>query len=133
MDSRLLNKLVGERIRRRRKKLGMKQKDLAALMGSSRAALANVETGRQNIILHHIYRFADVLDLELSDLLPDPAELQRTARTNNLPMPDDLSRIQRDQIARLLREPAGDTLQKEGEDDAPERKARSRARRPGNA
>lgn len=102
MDSERLRKIVGERIKNRRNKLGMKQKQLAARMGVSRATLANIETGRQNMLLHHLYRYAEELDLDVRDLLPDPADFQGPEDQNDFPIPDNLSRAQRAQIARLL-------------------------------
>lgn len=114
MDLELLRKIVGERIKSRRNKLGMKQKELAARMGVSRATLANIETGRQNMLLHHLYRYADELDLDVFDLLPDPADHQGQDEHNDFPMPDNLSRVQRVQIARLLRGEQGLTDTTEG-------------------
>jgi transcriptional regulator with XRE-family HTH domain len=102
MDSALLRKHVGALIRARRKNVGMTQVALAARMGMSRAALANVETGRQNIVLPQLYRFAATLDLPVTELLPDPAAITGKPRTQELPLPANLSRSQRAQIARLL-------------------------------
>lgn len=40
----------------------------------SRASLANIETGRQKILLHYLYRIAAVLDLDrIEALLPAQA------------------------------------------------------------
>jgi transcriptional regulator with XRE-family HTH domain len=103
MDSRWISKRVGGLIKSRRKHLGITQENLAAQMGMSRAALANVETGRQNILVHHLYRFAERLDLDVTDLLPDPAEYENSATPNEFPLPENLSREQRAQIARALR------------------------------
>lgn len=60
---------IGERIAERRKELGWRQDDLAKQMGWSRASIANLETGRQRILLHHTLELADVLDMNVSDLL----------------------------------------------------------------
>lgn len=80
----------------------MTQEELASRLGMSRAALANVETGRQNILLPQLYRFAESLGLKITDLLPDPAALRSTQTADSLPMPDNLSPVQRAQVARLL-------------------------------
>jgi DNA-binding XRE family transcriptional regulator len=107
MDSAFLRQHVGGLIRARRKILEMTQEELATRMGMSRAALANVETGRQNILLPQLYRFAEALGLKVTDLLPDPATLRPTPAAENLPMPGDLSPVQRAQVARLLGDGAG--------------------------
>lgn len=37
----------------------------------SRASIANIESGRQNILLHHVYALASALEFsKVSDLLP---------------------------------------------------------------
>ena len=42
-----------------------------ARLGLTRASLANIETGRQRAMLHHIYEIADALELEsILDLIP---------------------------------------------------------------
>lgn len=114
MDSSLLRKYLGERIKSRRNQLGMKQKDLASRMGVSRATLANVETGRQNMLLHHLYLYAEELELDVTDLLPDPADLQSPVKENELPLPGNLSRLQKAQIARLMRGETAATGTNEG-------------------
>lgn len=126
MDSKLLCKHVGARIKARRRHLEMRQQDLAARMGISRAALANVETGRQNLLVLHLYRFAAALKLHVTDLLPDPAEIRSTAETGDLPLPENLSRAQKAQITRLFRGDAADESQTQDEDHGPHKKTRSR-------
>src|SRR5437016_3336973 len=61
---------LGTLIRNRRKKLLLTQRDLAARIGISRASLANIETGRQKVLVHQLYALATALDLAPSDLLP---------------------------------------------------------------
>jgi transcriptional regulator with XRE-family HTH domain len=61
---------IGLLIRARRKALNLRQKSLASELGISRGSLANIETGRQSILVHQLYRFANVLRLPPHDLLP---------------------------------------------------------------
>ena len=93
---------IGAIIKSRRKTLGMKQETLAGLLGVSRGSLANVETGRQGILVHQLYKFADALRLTPYDLLP--LALADTSRTEpiELPLPRDLKAQQREQIARFF-------------------------------
>ncbi|MCC6206435.1 MAG: helix-turn-helix transcriptional regulator [Hyphomicrobiales bacterium] len=126
MDSELLRRHIGALIKARRKRLKITQESLAARMGMSRAALANIETGRQNMLLHHLYRFADNLKLKVTDLLPEPALLESAAEPDDLPLPENLSRAQRAQVARLMRDDtAADGTEEDG-DHGPRKKTQSR-------
>jgi transcriptional regulator with XRE-family HTH domain len=63
---------VGKRISARRKAAGLTQEALAAAMGMSRPALANIERGGQRLALHVALKLARVLRLEggVTTLLP---------------------------------------------------------------
>ncbi len=64
-------RLIGSRIATRRKDLRLKQVEVAAQIGLTRASLANIEKGRQKIMLHQIYRVAEALRIEsILDLVP---------------------------------------------------------------
>ena len=93
---------LGILIRSRRKKLLLTQHDLAARIGISRASLANIETGRQKVLVHQLYSLAMALDLAPSDLLPPVAASESSRDWSILPLPDDLKVEQKKQIARLL-------------------------------
>jgi len=61
----------GRTVAARRKKLELTQAQLAARLGMSRASVANIESGRQNVLLHHVYSLASALEFaKVSDLLP---------------------------------------------------------------
>jgi transcriptional regulator with XRE-family HTH domain len=93
---------IGAIIKTRRETLKMKQEVLAGQLGISRGSLSNIETGRQSILVHQLYRFADMLQLSPNDLLPvavnDHAKTERTL----LPLPGDLKAQQKEQLTRLL-------------------------------
>src|SRR6266705_3229748 len=57
---------VGERIRAARETAGLSQRDLAARMGTSQAAVARLEAGGVGATLTTLHRVADALGLELS-------------------------------------------------------------------
>jgi transcriptional regulator with XRE-family HTH domain len=94
-------KTIGTLIRRRRRRLDWSQKLLAARLGISRATLANIETGRQRILVHHLYAFAEVLEMKPNDFLPAGSP-DSTQDWSLLPIPDDLNLRQKEQIARLI-------------------------------
>lgn len=61
----------GRAIATRRRVLGLTQADLAARVGMSRASIANIESGRQNVLLHHVFSLATALQMsKIADLLP---------------------------------------------------------------
>jgi transcriptional regulator with XRE-family HTH domain len=98
-----LYKSLGALIRRRRRRLELTQADLAAKLGVSRASLANIETGRQNVLVHQLYDLSDALDLPVQDLLP--IRTKKSPVNRDLPLPKGLTAEQRAQITQLL----GDT------------------------
>lgn len=68
----------GKALATRRKELGLTQAKLAMRVGMSRASIANIERGRQNVLLHHVYHLADALEIaRISDLLPAPVRPQK--------------------------------------------------------
>jgi transcriptional regulator with XRE-family HTH domain len=71
MAEEAIYKAFGRAIATRRRKLELTQAELAARVGMSRASVANIESGRQSVLLHHVYGLAEALDIaKVSDLLP---------------------------------------------------------------
>jgi len=71
-----LYKLVGERLARLRIDRGATQGDLGTFAGLTRASIANIEKGRQRVLVHQLYLFADFLDTDVEELLPEPQEVK---------------------------------------------------------
>ena len=68
-------KAFGRAVATRRRKLELTQAELAARVGMSRASVANIESGRQSVLLHHVYGLAEALEItKVSDLLPAPSK-----------------------------------------------------------
>jgi transcriptional regulator with XRE-family HTH domain len=114
MDTSSLYREVGAVIRHRRRALDLTQGELASRLGISRGGLANIETGRQNLLVHQLYQFAAALDMNVHDLLPLPRQmiihdLLSVARatldhsqSKELPMPKGLTADQKAQVARVF-------------------------------
>lgn len=77
----------------------MKQEELAARVGISRASLANIERGRQSVLVHHLYAIAKALSLAPADLLPSVDEAEAAEA---LPMPSGLKPEQVKAISRIF-------------------------------
>lgn len=61
----------GRAVAVRRENLGWTQAELASRVGLSRASIANIERGRQGVLLLHVYDLAEALGLaKVGDLLP---------------------------------------------------------------
>jgi len=111
MNSDPIYKQIGTIVRVRRKALKMTQKDLAKKLAISRGSLANIEAGRQNILVHQLYRYAEALKLERFDLLPERLpDSSASATWKGLPLPPGLKSEQKEQIARLIDEASTETL-----------------------
>lgn len=62
----------GEKLRYRRKVIGMTQDELASRLGySSKSSIAYIESGRSSIPLHRVKEFAAVLACDPQDLADD--------------------------------------------------------------
>lgn len=71
LDSELLYKDVGLRVKAARKAVGMTQDVLSQHIGLMRPSVTNIENGNQRIQLHTLYAIAKVLDCPVSTLLSD--------------------------------------------------------------
>lgn len=60
---------LGDRIRMHRKRAGYTQQFLADGVGITRAALANIELGRQRIMLHYLTDYALHLGIKPQELV----------------------------------------------------------------
>lgn len=97
---------LGKRIKGLRKGLGQTQDKMAKQMGISRASLANIEAGRQQVLVHHLFAFARALQLESpSQLLPTLAELsQEDSDIKSLSLPKKgLTKNERNEVLNFLR------------------------------
>lgn len=59
----------GQRVQLRRQELGLQQHELGERTGFSRASIANIETGRQNVGLQRLTDLAQALETSVASLL----------------------------------------------------------------
>ena len=75
--------VFGRRLRKLRDQRRMAQHELALLSGLTRASIANIESGRQRVLLHQILQFAGALQVEISDLVPTTSEVELELENDN--------------------------------------------------
>lgn len=71
-EEKALNRHVGSLIQQYRKggELAMTQAELASKSSLSRASISSIENGSQQVSLISLYRLANALEVDISDLLP---------------------------------------------------------------
>ena len=67
----MLQKYIGYLLKKARNNAGDTQKDLSEKIGKSRVSVANYEAGKQVMPLDILYKVADALCVEISDLIPE--------------------------------------------------------------
>lgn len=75
-----LREIVAANLRAERARRGLRQEDLADLVGLSRSGYADVEAARRRLTLAETVDVLDALDLDLRDLLAGRDEVARRAR-----------------------------------------------------
>lgn len=96
--------LLGRAVAKRREQLQLTQAEVASRIGLTRASLANIETGRQKVLLHHIYLLAEALGLSsILDLVP--AAFEGGVRDEPLPLGNTkVTPAQKAQLRSLVRQ-----------------------------
>lgn len=61
----------GRRVQVARKKKGLSPSQLATLIGLARTSVANIESGRQRVPIHILWRLSDALGTPVSELVPE--------------------------------------------------------------
>ncbi len=103
-----LYRALGRAVAKRRKELGLTQAHVSAGIGLTRASLANIETGRQKLLLHQVYRLANVLQLgSILDLAPARFKFESDAVApahDELPLDAaKVTQTQRQQVENVVR------------------------------
>lgn len=96
-----LYRSIGSVIRAKRRQRDWSQEELAQKLMISRGTLANIEGGRQRILVHQLYAIAAALELKPLELLP-AAVTPITGAPEAFPLPENLNAHQKEQLARLI-------------------------------
>ena len=67
-------KMFGRRLRELREKNRVPQEELATLSGLTRSSIANIENGKQRVMLHQLLKFAEALRVDLATLVPNQSK-----------------------------------------------------------
>lgn len=67
--------IFGRRLRELREQRGLPQQELAILSGLTRASVANIESGRQRVLLHQMLKFSQALRVDLNTLVPQVSDI----------------------------------------------------------
>lgn len=113
MEAAHIYRNLGMRIRDLRKSLRQTQDQLAKQIGISRASLANIEAGRQQVLVHHLFALAAALQLDSPAqlLLAPQARVLKSGASSPLPLAEDgLTEKQRREVLSLM----GDAMQQGG-------------------
>lgn len=87
MSEMQLYKQLGKAVAKRRDDLGLKQDEVAKAIGLARASLANIENGRQRILVHQLFRLVTALKLNsITDLVPHTWEFDEDEDVPQLKM-----------------------------------------------
>jgi transcriptional regulator with XRE-family HTH domain len=109
MDDAGLYRLLGRNVAAHRADRKLKQAQVAERLGLSRASLANIESGRQRPMLHHVYELVDALGLDsITDLLPErwpealPAADAPAATQRDMFASESLTSVERAQVTMVI-------------------------------
>ena len=101
MEQSELYSQFGQLVRRHRERLGLNQAEIGQAIGLTRASIANIETGRQRIPLHHLYSLARALKVDVHALLPTAGGASIVAE-REIQSSVELSAREQDDVARVV-------------------------------
>lgn len=100
-------RIIGAAVAARRKVLRLKQAEVAEQIGLTRASLANIESGRQKIMLHQIYKLVNALKFDsIIDLVPPRFSFEEAIGPLKL-VGSEVTDQQKAQIEQFLRRTTG--------------------------
>lgn len=76
LDKKQLNEYVGKRIKEERKKRNINQKNLARKIGIQNSTLSQYENGKSEPNQEMLFKIAQALDVNVSDLIPSDYRIE---------------------------------------------------------
>lgn len=95
---------IGATIKKCRNERNLTQEELSSQIGISRASLANIETGRQRLLIHQLYNIAGHLGREIGAMLPNPCDMSEMEKLAGVDFSGNASPEQQRQLARLIQD-----------------------------
>jgi transcriptional regulator with XRE-family HTH domain len=77
-----VNSAFGIKLQKARLSRSLTQTQVALRAGFSRVTIANLESGKQNVQLHQVFLFAQILDIPVMDLVPKNGEFSEAQPLN---------------------------------------------------
>ena len=69
--------LIGNNIKAHRKRMGLRQEDIAEYLGVKREMISYYEIGSRAVPLENLNKLADLFGIDLSDLMEENPDLQK--------------------------------------------------------
>jgi transcriptional regulator with XRE-family HTH domain len=66
---------IGQKLRDRRRYLGMSTRSLGSKVGLSHVQISNIERAESDFSVSYLYNFAAALDISPAELMPDPLDI----------------------------------------------------------
>lgn len=73
-DPEAVYRAFGRKLREIRQRKRVPQQELATFSGLTRSSIANIESGKQRVLLHQVLLFAWALDATVDELMPSSAK-----------------------------------------------------------
>jgi transcriptional regulator with XRE-family HTH domain len=102
MDESELYVRLGQLVRQHRERLGRNQAEIGRASGLSRASIANIETGRQRIPVHHLYGLARALRVDVHALLPAARGEASATTDREIQSAVALSQREQEEVAKVV-------------------------------
>ena len=97
-----IDEIVGENIRKYRKKRGLTQGQLGDIIGVKNNTISQYEKGRNSPEQNMIYAIANALGVNVGDLFPDTTTSPEESYIKGLALSDDLKKEDRDYLFSLI-------------------------------
>lgn len=78
----VIYKIIGDRIKTKRKEQGLSQEDLSKHLKVGRSSISNIEIGRHQVPLYVLYEISSLLKLDVHDILPTYEEVVKSLNSD---------------------------------------------------